>query len=351
MKYSIHRLVAGIASLVLLSATLVHGDQPGLSKTNQDRLRDAVDVRDHDRMAKLLAQGVNPNSDQKANLLALAASRNDAVSCKILLKAGTDVNRDVPAQNSALAWAASMPDAHVFDLIMAAHPTVNHDNSEDAFYCVYEGLSEWYQPIRLLDPKTNPKAGTALAEFMRRLQVLRKAGFDINAADDKTGETVLMAAVKFHVSIPVLQKLLDAGAHPAQRDKLGKSATDLAIDEKEIDVARVLDTDHSHSSLLHEHDIPAGSPFIGSWNNGDYEYLELKTDGSGISASMFGCNVAWKQSADVANLEFMPMKGNWPNGVTLKGTAHVTTDGKTLKVELIKTGSPGWTEELSRSHN
>ena len=160
-----------------------------------------------------------------------------------------------------------------------------------------------------------------------------------------------MTAVKNHAALPILQKLVAAGANPTQCNKGGKSSSDLAADEREIDVLRFLDIDHSHAVLLRDHDISTGSPFVRSWGgDDDMEGLELKADGSGMFGSMFACNVAWKQSGDFASLEFAPMKGSWPTGVTLKGTAHVSQDGKNLKLEMVKTGSPAWTEELSRTH-
>lgn len=329
--------------------------QPGtwqtLPVTDSDRLRLAVRLGQQDKATDLLNKGVNPNAYSNVSLLSIAIGKDDSTMIEILLKAGADVNRVDSIPEPPLDLAMMTPDGRVFDLIMAAHPTTSHDINEDAYFDLYGGLGLHYGALQVLDPKINPKAGPALAELERRLGILKLAGFDINAADDKTGETILMTAVKDHAALPILQKLVAAGANPTQRNKAGNSSADLAADEKEIDVLRFLDVDHSHAALLSDHDIPAGSPFVGSWGSGDdMEGLELKTDGSGTFASMFACNVAWKQSGDVASLELVPMKGNWPNGTALKGTAHVTPDGKKLKLELVKTGSPAWTEELSRTH-
>jgi len=256
----------------------------------------------------------------------------------------------VPGPPPPLNVAMMASNGRVFDIMMATHPAPSHDNSEDFYYDLYSGLGANYGHLQFLDPKVNPKAGPALAELERRLGVLKRAGFDINAADEKTGETILMRMVEDHVALPVLEKLVAAGANPTLRNKAGKSSADLAADAREIDVLRLLDVDHSHASLLRDHEIPAGSPFIGSWSgNDDMEGLELKADGSGIFGSMGGAfNVAWKQTGDIASLELAPMKGKLPNSTTLTGTARVTPDGN-LKLEWIKSGSSASTEELSRT--
>jgi len=339
----------------IVYATLDPQHQPGawqtLPVTDQDRLRIAVRLGQIDKVTDLLKKGINPNGYADISLLSIAIGRDDLSMADALLKAGASVNPSVSVPEPPLALAMMTPDSRIFDLIMAAHPSPAHDSSEDAYFDLYSGLGMHSGPLQALDPKMNPKASVALAELERRLSVLKAAGFDINAADDKTGETILITAVKDHAALPILQTLVAVGANPTQRNKAGKSSADLAADEKEIDVLRFLDVDHSHAAFLDDHDIPAGSPFVGSWGRGDdMEGLELKTDGSGVYASMLACNVAWKQSGDVASLELVPMKGNLPNGTTLKGTARVTSDGKKLKLELVKTGSPAWTVELSRTH-
>jgi len=159
-----------------------------------------------------------------------------------------------------------------------------------------------------------------------------------------------MEMVEDHVALPVLEKMVEAGANPKLRNKAGKSSADLAADANEINVLRFLDVDHSHAALLRDHEIPTGSPFVGSWSrNDDMEGLELKADGSGMFGSMGGAyNVAWKQSGDTASLEMVPTKGKLPAGTTLTGTARITPSGN-LKLDFVKTGSPAWTDELSRT--
>ena len=282
--------------------------QPGvwqtLPITDHARLLTAVRLGQQEEVSDVLKKGMNPDAYPGLSLLSIAIGRDDPVIVEMLLKAGADVNRVDSIPEPPLDLAMMTSDGRVFDLIMAAHPPPSHDKSEDAYFDLYGGLGLHYGPLQALDPKTNPKAGPALAELERRLGALKLAGFDINAADDKTGETILMSVVEDHAALPILQKLVAAGANPTQRNKAGKSSADLAADEKEIDVLRFLDVDHSHAVLLRDHDIPAGSPFVGSWgSDDDMEVLELKTDGSGMYASMFGCNVAWKQSGDNASLE------------------------------------------------
>jgi hypothetical protein len=338
-----------LVGVFALFAHLARGDETPM--TDKDRLRAAVQSGQLDTVTELLKKGVDPNAYSDISLLSIAIGGGNPEMVGLLLKAGTKVDVPVPGPPPPLNVAMMASNGRVFDIMMATHPTPSHDSSEDFYFDLCSGLGANYGHLQLLDPKVNPKAVPALAELERRLGVLKRAGFDINAADDKTGETILMLAVKDHAALPILQKLVAAGANPALRNKAGKSSADLAADEKEIDVLRFLDVDHSHAALLRDNEIPAGSPFVGSWSgNDDMQGLELKADGSGMYASMAPCNVAWKQSGDVADLELVPIKGSWPNGATLKGTAHITPDGETLKLELVKTGSPARTEELSRTH-
>ena len=319
------------------------------SMTDKDRLRAAVQSGQLDTVTELLNKGVNPNSYPDISLLSIAIGAGNPAMVEALLKAGTKVDVPVPGPPPPLDIAMMASDGRVFDLMMATHPAPSHDNSEDFYYDLYSGLGMNFGHPQFLDPSVNPKAGPALAELERRLGALKGAGFDINAADDKTGETILMRMVEDHVAVPVLEKLLAAGANPKLRNKAGKSSTDMAADAKQIDALLLLDVDHSYAALLRDHEIPAGSPFVGSWSgNDDMQGLELKADGSGMYASMAPCKVAWKQTGDVANLELIPWMRNWPNGTSLKGIAHVMPNGE-LKLELVKTGNPAWTVELSRT--
>jgi hypothetical protein len=343
-----------IAAIIILGASLARSDdQTGvrqkLPEADQDRLTIAVRLGQQDKVKDLLKRGVDPNAYPDLSLLSIAIGKDDPAMVETLLKAGAKVDVPSAVVEPPLDLAMMTRDGRVFDLIMATHPVPSHDTSEDAYFDLYSGLGLNYGPLQVLDPKMNPKAGPALAELERRLGVLKQASFDINTADNKTGETILMTVVQNHAALPIIQKLVAAGARPTQRNKAGKSSADLAAAAGEIDVLRFLDVDHSHAALLRDHDIPADSPFVGSWSDGDDMGLELKADGSGMYASMLACNVAWRQTGDAATLELVPMKGSFPGGVTLKGTAHM--DGKKLKVELVKTGSPAWTEELSRTRD
>lgn len=335
-------------------ASLDDQHRPGtwqtLPVTDQDRLRLAVRLRQQDTVKDLLKKGVKPDSVPDVSLLSIAIRQDDPAMIKILLDGGADVNRVNGIPEPPLDLAMGTSDPQIFDLVMAAHPTASHDTSEDAYFDLYGGLGPI--SVQILDLKTNPKAGPVLDEFERRLKVLKSAGFDINTADDTTGNTVLMTAVEGRAALPVLQKLVSAGANPTQRNKAGKSPADVAADKELIDVLRFLYVDHSHAALLHDHEIPSGSPFVGSWGANDgMGALELKSDGSGMYASMFACNLAWKQSGDTASLDLIPMRGSWPNGVTLKGTAHLSSDGKKMELQLAKTGSTASVVELSKKNN
>ena len=338
-------LILGILALLI---NLARGEDA--PTTDDARLLAAVQAGQLDAVKELLKKGANPNADYGISLLSIAIGAGNPEMLEVLLKAGTKVDVPVPGPPPPLGVAMMASNGRVFDIMMATHPTPAHDNSKDFYYDLYSGLGANYGHLQLLDPKLDPKAGSALVELERRLGILKRGGFDINAADEKTGETILMRMVEDHVALPVLEKMVAAGANPTLRNKSGKSSADLAADAKEMDVLRFLDVDHSHAALLRDHEIPTGSPFIGNWTgNDDMEGLELKADGAGMFGSMGGAyNVAWKQAGDTASLELVPMKGNLPNGTTLTGTARITPAGN-LKLQFVKTGSPAWTDELSRT--
>jgi len=348
LQFEIMIRILLMLSLFAACACLARGEDSPAS--DNARLLAAVQAGQLDTVKELLKKGANPNADYGISLLSIAIGAGNPEMLEVLLKAGTKVDVPVPGPVPPLCVAMMAANGRVFDIMMATHPTPSHDNSELFYYQLYGGLGANYGHLQFLDPKVNPKAGSALAELERRLGILKRAGFDINAANEKTGETILMEMVEDHVALPVLEKMVAAGANPVLRNKAGKSSADLAADAKEMDVLRYLDVDHSHAALLLDHEIPAGSPFVGNWSgNDDMEGVELKADGSGMFGSMGGAyNVAWKQSGDTASLEMVPMIGNLPTGTTITGTARITAAGN-LKLEFVKTGSPAWSDELSRT--
>jgi hypothetical protein len=204
----------GPISYAVLDAQRQPGAWQELSVPDQALLLSAVQLGHQDQVTDLLKKGVNPNAYSDVNVLSIAIGRDDPSMIESLLKAGAKVNPSNLNAEPPFNVAMMTADGRVFDLIMATHPSPSHDNSEDAYFALYSGLGLHYGALQVLDPKINPKAGSALTELQRRLGVLKLAGFDINAADDKTGETILMAAVKNHAALPILQKLVAAGANP-----------------------------------------------------------------------------------------------------------------------------------------
>ena len=131
--------------------------QPGPWQTlpvpGQARLLTAVQLGQQDEVTDLLIKGVNPNAYSDVSLLSIAIGRDDPTMIETLLKAGAKVN---PANLSAeppFDVAMMTADGRVFDLMMAAHPTPSHDNSEDAYFDLYSGLGLHYGALQFLDPQ------------------------------------------------------------------------------------------------------------------------------------------------------------------------------------------------------
>jgi ankyrin repeat protein len=297
--------------------------------TDQDRLHEAVDQRQMDVIAALLAKGVDPNKDPHDNLAALAAFRNSAPMLALLLKAGVDINRNPTGNSWSMDYAIAALDPTVLQEMLTGKPNAASDSAFD----VYEGLigtlprKEAYADML---GKFRPVDEEAL--FLRKLQMLIAAKYDINGADDKTGKTALILAVEAHFSPKLIQALFSVGADPYLEDKDGKSAVDLAADSRQIPIVRLLDTRHQEDSLLKAYDVPANSPLIGTWTAGDDEGLTLAADGTGnFVDTMFVSKVTWKEADGVAHIEFHSITD--PN-TRLTGNAKLGADKSSLSLEI-----------------
>ena len=288
-----------------------------------------MEQRQTDVVSALLAKGVDPNKDPHDNLAALAAFRNSASVLEVLLKAGVDINRNPPGISWALDCAVAAQDPAVLQEMLTRKTNAANDSAFD----VYEGLigtlprKEAYADML---GKFRPADEEAL--FLRKLQMLIAAKYDIDGADDKTGKTALILAVDAHFSPKLIQALLSAGADPYRKDKNGKSAVDLAADTRQLSILRLLDTRHHYENLLNGYAVAANSPLVGTWTAGDDEGLTLAADGTGnFVDTMFVSKVTWKEAGGIAHIEFHSIAD--PD-TSLTGNAKLTVDKSTLALEI-----------------
>jgi hypothetical protein len=304
--------------------------------TDQDWLRIAVRLNQEGNVSVLLNKGVNPNADPVANLAALAARKSEAEVLVCLLRAKVDLNRNPGGRWWSVENAILAKDPGILQEMLKGKPDGKSETSSD----LYEDLV-WTMPRTEAYADTLGKYGPVddEAAFLRKLQLLVAAKYDINAADEKTGKTALVLAVEAHFSTKLIQAMLTAGADPNKKDGEGKSAADIAADTQQLPVLRLLDTRHHYVDLLKSYEIPANSPLVGTWTAGEDMYLTLSADGTGNLASMFASLLTWKEKQGVAEIEFHPLQARDPN-LRMTGSAKLGADKDTLLLTMNGPGRP-----------
>jgi ankyrin repeat protein len=282
----------------------------------------------------LLKAGADANalSAQGEPALMTAARAGNPEAVRVLLKHGVVVDaRESWKGQTALMWAAAENRAEVVKVLIAAGADVNGRSTE--------WPEEKKRPSNGNIVSTRPRGGLTPLLFAARegalasMQVLAKAGADLNLTEPDGTNALVMALINAHYDAAAF--LLDAGADPNVADKFGRTALYAAIDmnsleasvtrpaPQESDKTRPLDV--ARSALAHgakvdplllkptpgrglsdEPDLilrAGATPFIRAAKTGDVTAMQLLLDHGadprattkdGVTALMAAAGLGWR---------------------------------------------------------
>jgi uncharacterized protein len=182
----------------------------------------------------LLAGGANANAlsaqGEPALMTAARAGNPDAV--RVLLKHGAAVDaRESWKGQTALMWAAAENRAEVVKVLIESGADVNARSTE--------WPEEKKRPSNGNIVSTRPRGGLTALLFAARegalasIQVLAKAGADLNLTEPDGTNALVMALINAHYDAAAF--LLEAGADPNVADKYGRTALYAAIDMNSLE--------------------------------------------------------------------------------------------------------------------
>lgn len=135
--------------------------------------------------------------------------------------------------------------------------------------------------------------------------------------------------------VTMIRLLRENGFDPSLTNRNGKTAADIAAENRDIDTLRVLDVPGKYNALLSAFIPATNSPFIGRWSsekdNPRMVAIELAADGRAVLPfASDDYSVYWSQVREKAELYFPPNQDGSPayGSVTLRHTP--TNDTMTL---------------------
>ena len=362
LQWAAHSNHAGAAALLVkagakTTATNSFGITP-LSEAAANGNAEIIEI--------LLKAGADANSvsaqGEPALMTAARAGNPDAV--RVLLKHGAAVDaRESWKGQTALMWAAAGNRAEVVKELIQAGADVNARSTE--------WPEEEKRPSNGNLVSVRPRGGLTSLLFAARegalasLQILAKAGTDLNLTEPDGTNALVMALINAHYDAAAF--LLEAGADPNVADKYGRTALYAAIDmntmepsvtrpaPQESDKIRPLDV--ARSALAHGAKVDSlllkptpgrglsddpdlilragATPFIRAAKTGDVAAMQLLLDHGadpravtkdGVTALMAAAGLGWRygqsqvpESDSVRAVQFCLEHGVDVNAVNVTG--------------------------------
>jgi ankyrin repeat protein len=362
LQWAAHRNHAGtVALLIKAGAKPTAPNSFGITA-----LAEAAGNGNAEIIELLLNAGADTNalSAQGEPTLMTAARAGNPEAVRVLLKHGAAV--DAPESwkgQTALMWAAAENRAEVVKVLAESGANVNARSTE--------WPEEKKRPSNGNLVSTRPRGGLTPLLFAARegalasMQVLAKAGADLNLTEPDGTSALVMALINAHYDAAAF--LLEAGADPNVADKYGRTALYAAIDmnsmepsvtrpsPQESDKARPLDV--ARAALAHGAKVDpllikptpgrglsddpdlilrsGATPFIRAAKTGDVAAMRLLLDHGadpravtkdGVSALMAAAGLGWRygqsqvpESDSVKAVQFCLEHGADINAVNVTG--------------------------------
>lgn len=330
LQWAAHRdHAAVVALLVKAGAKATAANSFGITPLSEAAANGNAEI-----VESLLKAGTDANalSAQGEPTLMTAARAGNPDAVRVLLKHGAIVDkRESWKGQTALMWAAAENRAEVVKALIDAGADVNARSTE--------WPEEKKRPSNGNLVSTRPRGGLTPLLFAARegalasIQVLAKAGADLNLTEPDGTNALVMALINAHYDVAGF--LLEAGADPNVADKYGRTALYAAIDmnsmepsvtrpaPQESDEIRPLDV--VRSALAHgakvdplllkptpgrglsdEPDLilrAGATPFIRAAKTGDVAAMQLLLDHGadpraatkdGVTALMAAAGLGWR---------------------------------------------------------
>jgi ankyrin repeat protein len=196
-------------------------------------LQNAARQRKEDMIKTLIDLGADPNrADASGNTPLVAAAMRDHVpSIKVLLEKGANIEQPGPEGYRPLALAIAESKYEAAKAMMEGGADVSVASGADVL-----------TPLMLIAAQTGPAEGARFVPGSTRPIDIAKGLIERGAepnAKSKNGVTALMIAAT-HNSAPMIGLLMNAGADPSIKNKLGQMATEVAERNGNLEAAQAI---------------------------------------------------------------------------------------------------------------
>lgn len=210
------------------SATTKKKSETKLRKEEQEKLAkklaEAILTADNQEVKKLIAMGVDLNSEKYA-FLAIAAGTNQLEIVMDLLQAGANVNLELDEQATALTYAFFSGNVEITKKLISAGGKLFIEHGEE------EKKTHWLSP--LINLTLEP------SKYFEILEIALSQGADPNEAIGESNWTLLMQAAS-QGNLPAVDLLIKSNANVSAKSSYGVTPCSCALSKGHIDIVKRL---------------------------------------------------------------------------------------------------------------